>query len=519
MKILVTGGGGYLGGCLTRHLLEQGHGVRVFDRFCFGRAALDALLNPPALEDRTPASPPPVENAPGKIPLPKGVAETSRPVDVLHRTSLRPALEIVQGDVRRLQEAPDLLHGIDAVIHLAGLANNPSCDLNEQMAWDVNVESTVELARLAMNHGVRRFVFASACSVYGRGVVDILDEQSQPRPLSAFGLTKHAAENALLDMRGEGFEPVIARMATLFGVSPRMRFDLAVNQMVARALQNKVIEVRSNGRQWRAFLHVDDAAEALTAMVTAPASDVAGEIFNTGDSRLNLQVLALAQQVAAQCPDVNVTVPRDDDDLRNYRVRFDKIRERLGFAAKRTIAEGIDEVATYLRDTRADAFADEFFNVRRMEALLATPVDEGGEPVAARFIPLSKPNLGPEEEQAVVRALRSGWLTSGPQIAAFERAFQETVSAPRAIAVTSCTAALHLVSVGGRRETGRRSDYLPHHVGLHGQYALPHAGAPCFRRCRAPQLQPRPRPTRSGNYRKNPRHHARAHGRTPLPAR
>lgn len=401
MRILVTGGGGYLGCRLVRRLLDAGHAVRVFDRFCFGRAALSDL------EDT-------------------------------------PALEIVEGDIRRLQEAPGLFTGMDAVAHLACLSNDPSCDLNEQMARDVNVESTLELARHAMQHGIRRFVFSSSCNVYGRGVMDQVDEQSPVRPASTFGETKREAEEALLGMRGGSFEPVIARTASLFGWSPRMRFDLAVNQMVARALRYGVIEVRGGGRQWRPFVHVDDAARAFTLLLQAGAGLVSGEIFNVGDSMNNWRIKDLAARVAEEMGGTRVEVPFDDENLRSYRVRCDKLRDTLGFACEHSLPDGIAEVRARLEASEIDPFATPYFNVKRMKELLGTPVDEGGEPVAARFIPLSKPSLGAEEEQAVVRALRSGWLTSGPQIPAFENAFRETVRAPHAVAVSSCTAALHL---------------------------------------------------------------------------
>lgn len=404
MRVLVTGGGGYLGSWVTRRLLELGDTVRVFDRFCYGRAGLDGL--------RTPAE-----------------------------------LEVVEGDIRRLQEVPDLFVGVDATLHLAGLANDPSCDLDEDFAIDVNVESTVELARQAMQRGIRRFVFSSSCSVYGHGVFEILDEQSPTRPVSVFAKSKLAAEQALLGMRGESFEPVISRAGTLFGYSPRMRFDLAVNQMTATAVRQGFIEVRGGGSQWRPFLHVVDAADALIALLRAPAALVGGEVFNVGDDRFNTRIIDLAERVAAQVGGVKVEKAIDDDDLRTYRVRFGKLRERLGFEASRDIAQGVDEVREFLGDPQVNPHAACFFNVQRLKELRNTPVDEGGEPTAARFIPLTRPGIGPEEEEAVLRALRSGWLTSGPQIPAFERVFAEQTGAPEAVAVSSCTAALHLCMV------------------------------------------------------------------------
>lgn len=410
MRILVTGGGGYLGCHLVAALLERGHAVRVLDRFCFGHASFETL----AAHERC---------------------------------------EALEGDVRRLQELPGLLDGVDAIAHLAGLANDPSCYLDEDMAFDVNVESTLELARQALQRGVRRFVLASSVGVYGHGVFDIVDEQSAVRPVSTFARTKLAAEEALLAMRQDTFEPVISRAATLFGWSPRMRFDLAINQMVATAMRKGTIEVRGGGNQQRPFLHVRDAAWAITLLLEAPSGQVSGEIFNVGVDELNVRIMDLAERVARSIGAVRIDMANDDEDLRHFRVRFAKIRERLGFAARHSIDDGIAEVRAHLEDPAIDPDAPIYSNAMRLKELRSIPAEEGGEPTAARFIPLSKPSLGREEEEAVVRALRSGWLTSGPQIAAFERAFAETVQAPRAIAVSSCTAALHLglVALGVQR--------------------------------------------------------------------
>ena len=404
MRILVTGGGGYLGCCLVPLLIERGHCVRVFDRFCFGREAVADF------------------------------AES-------------PACEIVQGDIRRLQESAGLLEGIEAIAHLASLSNDPSCDLDPDMAADVNVESTRELANQAIQKGVRRFLLASSCNVYGRGLFDILDEQSPPNPVSTFGKTKLEAERLLLAMRNEHFEPVIARTASMFGWSARMRFDIAVNHMVATALRMGSIKVMGGGNQWRPFVHVRDAARAFALLLEAATHDVAGETFNVGGDAHRSRVIDLAQRVADTMGNVAVDVANEDDDLRSYRVQFSKIRDRLGFNAERSLDDGIDEVRAELLKAKLDPFDTVYFNAHRMKQLFATPVDEGGEPIAARFIPLAKPCVGPEEEAAVLEALRSGWLTSGPQIPAFEKAFGEIVSAPHVIAVSSCTAALHLCLV------------------------------------------------------------------------
>lgn len=404
MRVLVTGGGGYLGTWVVWKLLERGHTVRVFDRFCFGREAIADLAQ-------------------------------------------RPECEVISGDIRRLQEHQGILEGIDAVAHLASLSNDPSCDLDAEMAADVNVESSVELAKLAIQNHVRRFVFGSTCSVYGRGVFELLDEESPANPVSTFGQSKLAAERALLQMCNDHFEPVVARIATTFGWSRRMRFDLAVNQMVANAMRNGFIQVRGGGNQWRPFVHVRDAARGVVTMLEAPAEKVHGQIFNTGVDVYNTRIIDLAHRVARRFPGVNIEVARDDDDLRNFRVQFAKIRQRLGFTCQWSIDEGIEEIRKYLEDGAIEPFENRYFNVHRMKELMATPVDEGGEPMAARFIPLSRPNLGVEEERAVIEALRSGWLTSGPQVRAFEQAFADTVSSPHAVGVSSCTAALHLCLV------------------------------------------------------------------------
>jgi dTDP-4-amino-4,6-dideoxygalactose transaminase len=191
-------------------------------------------------------------------------------------------------------------------------------------------------------------------------------------------------------------------------------------------------------------VHVKDAARACLALLEAPANLVSGQIFNVGSDISNTRIIDLAQRVSRIIGNIGIEIPKDDDDLRNYRVQFGKIRQALGFKCDISIDEGIVEVRDELLKSGIEPFSADYFNVQRMKQLLDTPVDEGGEPIAARFIAVSKPFLGPEEENAVIQALRSGWLTSGPNIQRFEKAFADTVSARHAVAVVSCTAALHL---------------------------------------------------------------------------
>jgi dTDP-4-amino-4,6-dideoxygalactose transaminase/nucleoside-diphosphate-sugar epimerase len=401
--VLVTGGAGYLGYWLVRELAARGHEVRVFDRCCFGRAAVDAW---------------------------EGLS----------------GVELVTGDIRRFQESPGLLKGIDAVAHLAALANDPSCSLNPDIAHDVNVESSIELARLAAQAGVSRFVFASSCAVYGQGVFQWIDEGTPPNPVSDFGETKLAAEQALLAMNDEQFEVAVVRNSSLYGYSPRMRFDLAVNLMAATALKQGRIFIKGGGKQWRPFLHVTDAARAYADLLEAPPRQVAGEVYNLGAESQNFQIEDLAARVGAILG-VPVEKARDDDDLRTYRVSFGKIARALSFEARVSIEDGVREVREAIESRGLDPMAELYSNAGTYKRLLDTPVAEGGEPVAARFVPLARPVLGPEEERAVAEALRSGWLASGPKIAAFEKGFRSLVGAPGAVATSSCTAALHLCLV------------------------------------------------------------------------
>lgn len=399
MRVLVTGGGGYLGCHLVPQLLDAGHEVSVFDRFVFGEGPLRGALG-------------------GR------------------------ACDIHRGDMRRLDAG--VLDGVDSVIHLAGLSNDPSCDLDAEMAIDVNQAATRDLIARSADAGVKRMVMVSSCSVYGQGVVEALDEQSPTNPVSIYARTKLDSEQALVELSGDEMEWVVARPATLFGWSPRMRFDLAINQMVATATRTGKINIYGGGKQWRPFVHVRDAARALLMMAEAPSKSVRGEIFNLGTDETNFRIIDLAERIATLLGGIELVVEKADDDTRTYNVRFEKIADALGFTCEWPIDRGALEIREQLESSDIDPFSSMYFNVRRMKDLLAKPVADGGEPIAPRYIGLAPPNIGQEEEDAVVEVLRSGWLTTGAKVTDFERAFADTVSAPHAVAVSSCTAALHV---------------------------------------------------------------------------
>jgi len=401
-RILVTGGAGYLGSVLCRMLLEKGYQVRILDRLYFGEKPLEGIIN-------------------------------------------NPNLDCIRGDIRRLEDFPHLLDDVDAIVHLAGLANDPSCDLDPEMSLDVNITATRRLAQRAKQSGIERFVFSSSCSVYGHGEVDLLTEGSDKKPVSIYAVTKLTAERELSELADDKFVPVILRNATLFGPSPRMRFDLAVNQMVARAVKKGKVLIFEGGRQWRPFLHVEDAARACTICLEAPADKVRAEIFNVGRDDNNFQIADLAQLVKGRFPAADMESVPGDEDRRSYRVSFGKIEKVLGFGAEHSVEDGLEQVRRMFDDGIVDdPEADVYFNVKLMLRLREMPAMAGGESSSPRYLPFVRPSIGEEEECEVLDTLRSGWLTTGPKVERFERSFGQYVGAPCAVAVSSCTAALHL---------------------------------------------------------------------------
>jgi nucleoside-diphosphate-sugar epimerase len=249
------------------------------------------------------------------------------------------------------------------------------------------------LIEVARGNGIKHFVFASSCSVYG--ATDLLmDENSHVQPVSLYGQTKVDSEEALLEAHTDGFYPVILRLATVFGLSYRPRFDLVVNLLTARACKEGTITV-CNGTQWRPFIHVRDVAVGIARVLDAPLSAIRGEIFNLGDTRMNHQFSEVADKILAVFPTTKV-LHMENSDRRNYRVSFDKIRRHLGFECTLGLNHGIQELRRALEQKQVLDYRDaSYYNLEFLK-LLGSPSckDELDEHVMAAFAqapPSSRP--------------------------------------------------------------------------------------------------------------------------------
>src|SRR5579883_1500010 len=275
MHVFVAGGAGYIGSVLVPLLLDKGHRVTVLDRLYFG----DTLA--------------------------KAKAKAGE------------RLHIVRGDIRHF--SPALLKGVDGVIDVSGISNDPSCELEPELTKNVNVDGGKRLGVLAREAGVKRFVYSSSCSVYGHGEGLGLTETSGRHPVSLYARAKVEVEDFLMELgrtSSGAFESVALRLATVFGLSPRMRFDLAINVMTKNAYVNRRITVDGGGRQWRPFVHVRDVANAFTLALESDSKKVAGEVFNVGSDASNVQILNLAFRVRDAVGNTEVVHAPTDPDLR-----------------------------------------------------------------------------------------------------------------------------------------------------------------------------------------------------------
>lgn len=325
MHVLVTGGAGYIGSTLVPRLLELGHEVTVLDRFYFGEDSLAAA-----------------------------------------RSAFEGRLHLVRHDVRFV--GAEVFEGVEAMVDLAGISNDPACELDEKLTRETNLESCDRLSKMAAAAGVKRIVFASSCSVYGHGASTELTESSELHPVSLYAKCKAEAEQRLwarAEEQGDDMTVVALRFATVFGLAPRMRFDLAVNIMSKNAYVDRRITVEGGGRQWRPFVHVKDIARAIICGLEQPHEKVHRKVFNVGSNDNNLRIITLAYRIRDQVPGTEIVLAPTDPDRRDYNVRFDKIGRELGFATEYTIDDGIREVVEALRQGDLDASDRRWYTLRQ----------------------------------------------------------------------------------------------------------------------------------------------------------
>ncbi len=329
MKVLVTGNEGYIGSVLAPKLAEQGHKVTGLDLGIF-----------------------------------KDVAFVPRPPAPLTQ---------IYKDIRDITHAD--LSGFDAIIHLAGLSNDPLGALNPEVTFDINHRATVELAKNAKKAGVPRFLFSSSCSMYGVANKDLVDEAASFDPQSAYAKAKVLAERDLLLLADDSFCPVFLRNSTVFGISPRTRLDLIVQNLAAYGYLNKVITILSDGTPWRPQVHVQDVAEAFAFFLTLPPEAVSGQAYNIGRNENNLQIKDIAGMVQAALPGTSIEIKNQNPaDNRSYKVDFSKLAS-IGCAPRWSVSDGIAEVLAVFKKngfSNDDFISDRYITIKRYQNLMAS---------------------------------------------------------------------------------------------------------------------------------------------------
>ncbi len=323
MKVLVTGGAGYIGSVLVRQLLNKGFKVRVLDSLKFGGEALYEVM-------------------------------------------LNPNLEFVHGDVRNSDDVEKALVGIDAIAHLAAIVGDPACKKFSDEATQTNWEGSVALFNAAEKAGVKRFVFASTCSNYGK-MADpdsFVVETSELKPVSLYAELKVKFENFLLNERKDSnICSTALRFSTVYGFSPRIRFDLTVNEFTRNATINGQQEIWG-AQFWRPYCHVEDLGRAVVLVLESDEEKVRANVFNVGSTEENYNKGMIIEEVCKVVPNVQVDYVDSSEDPRDYRVNFDKIKNVLGYTITKKVPDGVEEIYTLLKTgIVTDSFAQKFRNI------------------------------------------------------------------------------------------------------------------------------------------------------------
>ncbi len=323
MKVLVTGGQGYVGAVLAPHLVDKGYNVTVLDRGFF--------LN-----------------------------------NAIRENFERLGIKSLKEDIRFFE--PGFLKGMDAVVDLAALSNDPAGELDQLKTLDINYLGRSRVARLSKAVGVERYVLASSCSTYGFQE-DIVDETSPINPLTTYARANYLAESDNLPLSDDRFHPVALRFATAFGYSDRLRLDIAINAMTYNSINQGKVRLMRDGKQFRPFVHVRDMARAIEKVLAADQDIVSGEVFNVGSDNQNVMLEDVAETVIKLTGSANDIEWYGDPDTRSYKVSFSKMKKKLGFDCKYSIDYGVKEMSEKFRDSSFE-FREDMMTVEHYKKIM-----------------------------------------------------------------------------------------------------------------------------------------------------
>lgn len=326
--VLVTGGGGYIGAVVAEELVKSGYSVKVLDTFYWGKE--------------------PIEHLKGKVTA-------------------------IKADIRNIRS--QILDGTSAVIHTAGLSNDPMAEFAPKANFDINTKATIRLAKLCRQKGIRKFIFASSASIYYNGVNSnpkIQNEKSPVNPKAAYSLSKRLAETGISKLASESFCPIIFRQGTVFGYSPKMRYDLVVNTMLKDALSKNKIVITGGGKQYRPLVDVRDIAKAYILALAAPEEKVCGQIFNLSYDNYKIASLArlvkkTAEKALKRKLKLEIDYTRKKD--RSYRISTEKIEKVLGWRPQISVERSVVHMISQLQKNNANYTHPRFYNIEWMKLL------------------------------------------------------------------------------------------------------------------------------------------------------
>lgn len=319
--VLVTGGAGYVGSVLIKKLLDQNYNVKIIDSLVYGSDGISDYTN-------------------------------------------SDSIELINSDIRKIQNIPDIFYNVNCVIHLAAVVGEPLCKKIPLAAKQINEFATKNIIKLSKKSGVERFIFASTCSNYGSSET-IVDENSPVFPLSLYSKCKVNSEKFLLFEKSNTFQPCILRFATAHGLSPRMRFDLLLQEFLRDAIIDKKISIFGQDF-WRPLIHVEDMADACISCINAPSKLISGQIYNVGSNEENYTKKQLAEKIQKFIPDIEIEIIKSKKDPRNYKVSFDKIRNSLNFNTKKSVTDSIAEILKDIDSGIINPRDSEFSNMSKL---------------------------------------------------------------------------------------------------------------------------------------------------------